>query len=227
MSASDPPQRGFLQPHIAHTSDLYKGHFSGHDGHSDHPRLFALKVKLAHTKSEWGKLKNLFNPNHRHDEPHEKQIDAQRESIAKSHRYESFAPITQGNEVKWYVDARDYFWAVSIALENAKEVIYIEDWWLSPELFLRRPPSESKKWRLDRILKRKAEQGVKIYVIVYKEVSHALTCNSAHTKTALEELCPKGSKGHGNIAFMRHPDHSPFAHGADMTFYWVSESSVV
>lgn len=24
--------------------------------------------------------------------------------------------------------------AVSVALENAKETIYIEDWWLSPEL---------------------------------------------------------------------------------------------
>jgi phospholipase D1/2 len=68
------------------------------------------------------------------------------------------------------VDGRDYFWAVSVALEEAKEVIYIADWWLSPELFLRRPPSEAKEWRLDRVLKRKAEQGVKIFVMVYKEV---------------------------------------------------------
>lgn len=60
--------------------------------------------------------------------------------------------------------------AVSIALENAKETIYIEDWWLSPELFLRRPAYYNQEWRLDQILKRKAEAGVKIFVIVYREV---------------------------------------------------------
>jgi len=68
------------------------------------------------------------------------------------------------------VGGRDYFWAVSVALERAKETIYIEDWWLSPELFLRRPPYFNQEWRLDQVLKRKAEQGVQIYVIVYKEV---------------------------------------------------------
>ncbi|KAF8253235.1 phospholipase D/nuclease [Wilcoxina mikolae CBS 423.85] len=201
-------------------SDLCEGHFSGKAGHSNHPHLFAIKVKLIHSKHAWGKLKNVFNPNHRHDEPHEKEIDAWREEIANSHRYKSFAPETVGNDVKWYVDGRDYFWAVSVALENAKEVVYIADWWLSPELFLRRPPSEAKEWRLDRVLKRKAEEGVKIFVIVYKEIAQALTCDSAHTKTTLEELCPRGNPGHGNIYVMRHPDHDPFLHGADMTFFW-------
>jgi phospholipase D1/2 len=153
------------------TQDLKQGHFSGKDGHSDHPHLFALKVKLVHAKNSWGKLENIFNRNHRHDEPWEQATDRKREEAAKTHRYRSFAPVTEGNEVKWYVDGRNYFWAVSEALENAKEVIYIEDWWLSPELFLRRPPAENTEWRLDRILQRKAEQGVKIYVSVYKEVS--------------------------------------------------------
>lgn len=60
--------------------------------------------------------------------------------------------------------------AVSIALERAKETIYIADWWLSPELFMRRPPYFNQEWRLDQILKRRAEAGVKIYVIVYREV---------------------------------------------------------
>ena len=46
----------------------------------------------------------------------------------------------------------------------------MKDWWLTPELYLRRPPAYHEEWRLDRILKRKAQQGVKIYVIVYKEV---------------------------------------------------------
>lgn len=198
-----------------------EGHFSGQAGHSNHPHLFALKVRLVHTKNSWGKLTNIFNRNHRHDEAHEQEIDGRREEVARSHRYGSFAPVTVGNTVKWYVDGRDYFWAVSVALESAREVIYIEDWWLSPELFLRRPPTENREWRLDRVLRRKAQQGVKIFVIVYKEISQALTCNSAHTKAALEQLCPHGHAGHGNIYVMRHPDHDPFLHGADMTFYWV------
>jgi phospholipase D1/2 len=131
-----------------------------------------------------------MNPNHRHDEEHEKATDDKRTKICDSHRFKSFAPERPGNNIKWYVDGRDYCWvrimstmtgnerqdadekeqAVSIALERAKETIFIEDWWLSPELFLRRPPYYNQEWRLDQILKRKAEEGVKIYVIVYREV---------------------------------------------------------
>lgn len=51
-----------------------------------------------------------FNPNHRHNEAHEKATDAKREKIAESHRYHSFAPEREGNNIKWYVDGRDYFW---------------------------------------------------------------------------------------------------------------------
>lgn len=61
-------------------------------------------------------------------------------------------------------------WAVSVALDRAQETIYLADWWLSPELFMRRPPELHQEWRLDQILKRRAEAGVQIYIIVYKEV---------------------------------------------------------
>lgn len=33
---------------------------------------------------------------------------------------------------------------------------------------MRRPPSKYPEYRLDALLKRKADQGVKIYVVVYK-----------------------------------------------------------
>jgi phospholipase D1/2 len=167
------------------------------------------------------------NPNHRHDEEHEKQTDDKRARIAESHRFESFAPERDGNDIKWYVDGRDYYWAVSIALERAQETIYIADWWLSPELFMRRPPYFNQEWRLDQILKRRAEAGVKIYVIVYREVEAALTCNSAHTKHALHALCPEGSPGHGNIRVMRHPDHNVLENAADMTFYWAHHEKFI
>ena len=90
-------------------------------------------------------------------------------------RFESFAPERPGNDVKWYVDGCGYFWAVSQALEGARESIWILDWWLSPELYLRRPPSQNEQWRLDRTLQRAAQRGVKVNIIVYKEVTQALS----------------------------------------------------
>lgn len=49
-------------------------------------------------------------------------------------RFESFAPVRKGVFAQWLVDGRDYFWNVSRAISMAKDVIYIHDWWLSPEL---------------------------------------------------------------------------------------------
>ena len=59
---------------------------------------------------------------------------------------------------------------------DARESIYILDWWLSPEIYLRRPPSANEQYRLDNMLKAAAERGVKVSIIVYKEVEKALTC---------------------------------------------------
>ncbi|KPI40705.1 Phospholipase D1 [Cyphellophora attinorum] len=190
-------------------------------------KLYDVKVGAIHTKNKLGKVGNLFNRNHRHDEAHEKATDEKRTKICESHRFKSFFPERPNNKIKWYVDGRDYFWAVSVALENAKETIYIADWWLSPELFLRRPPYFNQEWRLDMILKRAAERGVQIYVTVYKEVQQALTCNSAHTKHALRALCPEGTPGHGNIHIQRHPDHNLFENLGDMTFYWAHHEKFI
>ena len=76
----------------------------------------------------------------------------------------------------------DYFYAVSELIDSARECIFILDWWLSPEIYLRRPPCDFPEWRFDRLLKRKAEQGVKVYVIVYKEVTQTSANSSRHTK---------------------------------------------
>ncbi|KAF9932766.1 hypothetical protein BGZ67_004583 [Mortierella alpina] len=116
------------------------------------------------------------------------------------HRFGSFAPQREDAKVRYYVDGKDYFHAVSDAILAAKTEIYICDWWLSPELYLRRPPEKNEEFRLDRLLKKKAMEGVMIYIVVYKEVSLALTLDSAHTKIWLQDL-------HPNIQVQRHPDH--------------------
>ncbi|KAG8686746.1 hypothetical protein FRC11_008434 [Ceratobasidium sp. 423] len=82
---------------------------------------------------------------------------------------------------------------------------------------LRRPPADNYEWRLDRLLKRKAEQGVKIYVIAYKEVPQVLSISSRHTKDALNAL-------HPNIMCLRHPDHI----GSDSSvWFWSHHEKVI
>jgi hypothetical protein len=51
--------------------------------------------------------------------------------------------------------------------------------WLSPELYLRRPPAKNEQYRLDRMLQRAAQRGVRINIIVYKEVSPSLSGNKS------------------------------------------------
>ncbi|KAM6499803.1 phospholipase D/nuclease [Amanita muscaria] len=160
--------------------------------------IVSLGKKVAtHARNE---VIGRWNPNRRHDSPEEKKVDEMRQQINDSHRFQSFAGERYHNVVKWHVDGHDYMWALSEMLENASEAIFIMDWWLSPELYLRRPPAHNAKWRLDRVLKRKADQGVKIHIIVYKEVSQTMSMNSSHTKHKLEDLS-------SNITVMRHPDH--------------------
>ena len=51
------------------------------------------------------------------------------------HRYGSFAAQRNGNDAKWYVDGCAYMWAVSRALEQARETIWILDCGLCPSKF--------------------------------------------------------------------------------------------
>jgi len=169
---------------------------------------------IEHTRAE---IIGIVNPNRRHDEPEEMRRDEIRAKINASHRFNSFADQRSQNFVKWHIDGHDYMYAVSEMLESAKEAIFILDWWLTPELYLRRPPAYNPEWRLDRVLKRKAEQGVRIYVIVYKEVTQTMSMSSHHTKSALEAL-------HPNIACMRHPDHIG---SKDTVEFWSHHEKVV
>ncbi|KAH9080301.1 phospholipase D [Lactarius deliciosus] len=127
--------------------------------------------------------------------------------FATSNRFGSFAPIRLNVAAQWLVDGRDYFWNLSRAILLAKDTIYIHDWWLSPELSLRRPGLP--KYRLDKLLEKKAKEGVKIFIILYQEVSNRTTpTDSNYAKQRLSTL-------HPNILVQRSPSH--FQTG---TFYW-------
>lgn len=68
----------------------------------------------------------------------------------------SFAPVRNAISSRWYADASDYMCHVADALDGAKEEIFIADWWLTPEIYMKRPALSGDYWRLDKILKRKS-----------------------------------------------------------------------
>lgn len=124
---------------------------------------------------------------------------------------DSFAtPPTPPCAVSWHVDGEDTYEAMYNAISNAKYEILIAGWWVCPDLFLLRPgrklpPSEdsesedtkSNETQLRSLLLKKAQAGVKIYVLIYREVKLALTLNSAYSKRTLML--------HPNIRVLRDP----------------------
>uniref|UniRef100_A0A8C4I6B3 Phospholipase n=1 Tax=Dicentrarchus labrax TaxID=13489 RepID=A0A8C4I6B3_DICLA len=135
-------------------------------------------------------------------------------AFLRAHRFGSFAQEQEDIPSKWYVNGKTYMEDVADALEEAKEEIFITDW-LSPEIFLKRPVVEGNRWRLDCTLKRKAQQGVRIFVMLYKEVELALGINSGYSKRTLMHL-------HPNIKVMRHPDHV-----SSSVYLWAHHEKIV
>ena len=137
--------------------------------------------------------------------------------ILANNIYKSYTNEKTGNKAHWFADGEDYFNDLAEKLMEAKESIFITDWWMSPQVWLTRPVStttymamayqnKNKKdappySRLMDILYQCAVRGVKVYVLVYAECSLALTLNSTHTQHALESL-------HENIQVERHPVNS-------------------
>ena len=133
---------------------------------------------------------------------------------AKPNRFDSFAPVRPKVFAQWLVDGRDYMWNVSRAISMAKDVVYIHDWWLSPELYMRRPAAISQKWRLDRLLQRKAREGVKIFVLVYRNIESAIPIDSEYTKFSLLDL-------HPNVFVQRSPNQI-----RQNTFFWAHHEKI-
>ena len=133
---------------------------------------------------------------------------------ADENRFNSFAPVRPNVFAQWLVDGRDYMWNVSRAISMAKDVIYIHDWWLSPELYMRRPAAISQKWRLDRLLQRKAQEGVKVFVIMYRNINSAIPIDSEYTKFSLLDL-------HPNVFVQRSPNQI-----RQGTFFWAHHEKI-
>ncbi|KAI9768853.1 MAG: Phospholipase D1 [Geoglossum simile] len=133
---------------------------------------------------------------------------------SRPQRFNSFAPVRKGVFAQWLVDGRDHMWNVSRAISMARDVIYIHDWWLSPELYMRRPAAISQKWRLDRLLQRKASEGVKVFLIMYRNINSAVPIDSEYTKFSMLDL-------HPNVFVQRSPNQI-----RQGTFFWAHHEKI-
>lgn len=108
------------------------------------------------------------------------------------------------NYVKHFIDGKDYFSTLHAELSKAEKEVFITDWWLTPELYLKRPVSfdvegDMEKYRLDILLKELAERDVMIFILLWKEVELAGLYNaSVYAKNTLMKL-------NKNIKVIRHP----------------------
>ena len=144
---------------------------------------------------------------------------------SKSHRYrfDSFAPERNDCHAKWFVDGQDYMSAVADAIESASNEIFIADWQISPHIFMKRPDTgvDSLKWRLDKILLRKADQGIRVYILLYWESKKIAKMDhgSNFAKFVLK---------HHNIKVLLHPDEYTMIHyGPKGTGWWSHHEKVV
>ena len=138
-------------------------------------------------------------------------------------RFDSFVPTRNDCQAKWFVDGQDYMSAVADAIEAASNEIFIAGWQISPHIFMKRPDTgvDSLKWRLDKMLLRKADQGIRVYILLYWEskVVAGMDFGSAFAQSVLE---------HQNIKVLRHPDPSTMVErGPKGTGWWSHHEKVV
>jgi len=146
-----------------------------------------------------------------------KEIEERVEKIIEdniNNIYCSYTYMKTNCGAKWFIDGENYFGYLLEQLKNAKESVFITDWFLSPELALKRPINYndfinknndyknkltfSNVSRLMDIFYLLAKRGIKIYILLYNESTLALTINSSYTKLTLESL-------HENIFVSRAP----------------------
>lgn len=147
-----------------------------------------IKIKSKHTK----RMNDLYSH----------IVDVYNSSKHKSiNRYDSFAPQRKNVPIEFMVEGRSYFSSVYKAFKSAEKTIFIAGWWVFPKVYLKRVMENGKplkKYRLDNVLKTKAKDGVKIYILLYREFELALPNNSAYSEKAFLAL-------HKNIQVIRHP----------------------
>lgn len=105
------------------------------------------------------------------------------ESVTKTFKNknenQSFSQVRPNSKAKWFVQGRDYFSYLHSVIVDAKEEIFITDWFLSPKVLLRRGdeclqnPDEAEEYELYKMLIRKADQGIRVRVQIFGPPDYA------------------------------------------------------
>ena len=77
-----------------------------------------------------------------------------------------FDRLLPGNDMRFYIngesDENAYFFELHDAIEEAQYEIYITDWFLAPQIWLKRPMEDFPNARLDLTLLRACQRGVQV-----------------------------------------------------------------
>jgi hypothetical protein len=115
-------------------------------------------------------------------------------------------PMRADVNMDFFVGGEEYFSAAADAMENAKKSIMIAGWAMSPQMYLKRGTRSRplagtsrqhqlpQQYRLDLLLQSKAQMGVQVYIILWRD---KLRLGSQCTKEYMRDL-------HPNIRVIRH-----------------------
>ena len=84
-------------------------------------------------------------------------------------RFESFSQIRKNCWSRMYNDGEFYFSDLCDELNKARKQVCITDWWLTPYFLLKRPDNIcNRTYRLDGVLQKLGERGVKVFIILFR-----------------------------------------------------------
>lgn len=179
-----------------------------HSRHTFHSRITIIRDEKVYTIKSYSHelTRALF------------QEVSSAEASLSYRRFSTFSPIRKDNIVNFYVDGKKYFENLYETLRLARKEVFIAGWWVYPTLYLKRKLRDgvlNRRYRLDYVLKRLAERGIRIKILIYREFQMALTINSSYTYEFLSRL-------HKNIEILRHPITN-----GHMPVYWSHHEKIV
>ena len=107
-------------------------------------RTFHMKPSNNQRVKEWSDALEKF------------ALNGPGKEFIQANPFRSFAPERSDQLGYWFSDGQTFMSAVADVIEAATEQIFITDWWLSPEIYLKRGLEFDEGYRLDNLLKRKA-----------------------------------------------------------------------
>jgi len=187
-----------------------------HSEDADPARVISLHGMLINSETSFLRLYNAARSRRiffADEDVKRSFIHVLRQNAAADFRFRSFAPLRNHINVEYLINGDEYFNKLIPALLSAEKRVFISDWWLCPGLLLSRKYPFDEDMRLDRLLQKKAKEGVKIYIIIWNALPVPFQLKS-------NIVCNELNKIHKNVLCLRHPP-------ASATFRWTHHQKFV